>query len=302
MKTIRELRDILEKHKRTDSHVHTHLCDGKSEMTVENIASEAEKKGLDCIILTPHFHKKVSDASDTLYEDSNEDIFLALREEIEAYKKRNSAVEFLLSAEADILSCDGDISLKISNKAENALDMVHPTFNYHPLLPLKFVHLTYGKDVNALHQSGEYASAAKELGGIGAVLEGMYTTEENAIKNCQYPSMLGHLFMTHSIHPDMYSCFDAREEHLPIMKEGVLRIIEACRERHAMIDLTGVHLQKCESADDKIAKNAFLVEFQTFVIRECIKRGVFFCFGSDAHSLNGVGSAREYYNRLLDMI
>ncbi len=108
--------------------------------------------------------------------------------------------------------------------------------------------------------------------------------------------------MTHSIHPDTYSCFDAREEHLPIMKEGALRIIEACRRRHAMIDLTGVHLQKEESAGDKIAKNGFLVDFQTFVIRKCIKRGVDFYFGNDAHSLRGVGSTSEYYKLLLDMI
>ena len=96
-------------------------------MTVENIAHHAAEKGLECIILTPHFHKRVSDASTTLYEDSNEDIFLALREEIDCYEKRNGTVKFLLSTETDILSLDGEISLDISAAAENALDLVSPT-------------------------------------------------------------------------------------------------------------------------------------------------------------------------------
>ena len=77
-----------------------------------------------------------------------------------------------------------------------------------------------------------------------------------------------------------------------------MRIIEACRERKAMIDLTGVHLQKGESAREKIQKNGFLFDFQSFVVEQCIKKDVKFCFGSDAHNLNGVGSPYEYYEKL----
>lgn len=58
-----------------NSHVHTHLCDGRPDMTVANIAARASEKGLKLIILTPHFHKQVTDGETTLYTDSDEGIF-----------------------------------------------------------------------------------------------------------------------------------------------------------------------------------------------------------------------------------
>ena len=63
-----------------DGHIHTHLCDGKPEMTVESIARKAEEVGLSLIILTPHFHKKVSDASATHYDNSDAEILKKLRQ------------------------------------------------------------------------------------------------------------------------------------------------------------------------------------------------------------------------------
>lgn len=73
MKTVRELIEILDScaWPRADAHVHTHLCDGKDDMTVANIAEKAEQAGIALIILTPHFHKQVSDDTETIYRDSD---------------------------------------------------------------------------------------------------------------------------------------------------------------------------------------------------------------------------------------
>jgi hypothetical protein len=154
MKTFAELNEILKKypHGSVNSHIHTHLCDGKPEMTVQNIAQKACEHGIELVILTPHFHKKVSDSTATLYEDSDENILIALREEIDSYHKNSDGkVRFLLSTEADILGVDGITSLNDSSAAEDALDLVTPTVNYHPLLPLKAVEVTYGKCIEEIH-------------------------------------------------------------------------------------------------------------------------------------------------------
>lgn len=302
MKTVKEIQKILSKFTHIDSHVHTCLCDGQKEMTVDNIARCAAEKGLECIVLTPHFHKRVSDTSATLYEDSDENIFLTLREQIDSYERRDGGVKFLLSAEADILSLDGDISLDISAKAENSLDFVSPTLNYHPLLPLDFVKLTYGRCVNGLHESGEYLRTAEACGGIEYILETVYRTQVNAIQKCSYPAMLGHFFMPHSIHPDTYSCFGARQEHLNLMKEGAKSVIHACRENNVMMDLTGVHLHPTESVSHRIELNGFLADFQRFVISECLAKHVPFYYGSDAHSLSALGGSHGYYESIIHSV
>ena len=120
MKTVNQLLEFVNGSRKIDAHVHTHLCDGKPEMTVENIANEALAKGFDSIILTPHFHKKVTDSTASLYENSDESIFLSLRDEIDAYAKDGGKVRFLLSCEADILSLDGETSLDISKLPEGS--------------------------------------------------------------------------------------------------------------------------------------------------------------------------------------
>ncbi len=297
MKTVKEINNFIEESRRIDAHVHTHLCDGKPEMTIENIAARAEEKGFDSIILTPHFHKKVTDGERELYEDSNEEIFLLLREEIDAYTKNCGKVRFLLSCEADILSVNGETSLKISSEAEAALDVVTLTMNYHPLLPLKFVGLTMGKYIDELIESGEYNEAAKRLGGVDQVLQAMYECELSAIEKCQYPSILGHFFAAHSVHPDKYTWFGATPEHLPKMMEYSARIIDACKKKGTVIDLTGVHM-KTDTVAEKMAKNGFMVDFQRFVINECKNKGVYTLYGSDAHSLASIGNAYEYYKEL----
>ena len=298
MRTIRELKEILSVYKKVDSHVHTYLCDGKPEMTVGNIAAIALERGIDCVILTPHFHKRVSDVSETLYSDSSEDIFFALRDDIERYEREDGRVRFFLSAEADILSVSGETSLTLSYDAEKQLDLVTPTVNYHPILPLKFVHLTYGRDVNALHESGEYGAAAESVGGIGRVLETYYQTQVNAITICPYPSMLGHFFAAHSVHPDKYTWFGVAPEHMDIMKEGARSVISQCKRSHSMIDLTGVHLGRGETVDERMDKNGFLVDFQHFVMEECAESGVLAFWGSDAHGLSHLGESHDYYLRI----
>ena len=301
MKKTGEIKEALSSFARVDSHVHTHLCDGMAEMTVENIAQSAKARGVDCVILVPHFHKRVYDENETLYTDTDENIFLALREEISSYEKNDGAVTFFLSTETDILTQDGDISLDISRAAENALDFVMPTFNFHPLLPLDLVKLTYGKYINGLHESGEYENAAKKLGGVSKVLETMYRSEVNALDRCPYPMMLGHFFMAHSIHPDKYSAFGAKKEHLSLMNDGARRVVEACKRNNALIDLTGVHLGNAETVAHRIEINGFFVDFQVYTVCECVRQNVGFFFGSDAHRLEAVGAERGYYDRILDL-
>ena len=302
MRTTREINGILSACKRVDSHVHTHLCDGAAEMTVENIAAAAQKKGIDGIILTPHFHKQLSDGEDILYSDSSEDIFLELRRQIDFYERCDGKVKFILSTEVDIVTEDGDISLDASAQTEAALDMVAPTLNFHPLLPLKFVGLTMGRKIDALHDSGEYKMAAEALGGIPGVLSSMYEIQRRAILRCPYPSMLGHIFMAHSFHPRRNNCFGAQEEHLEQMKTGVQELLLACKEREAIVDLTGVHVHAGKTADEKINNNGFLFDFQRFVAEECGRMGVAAYYGSDAHNLCAIGAEMAYYHKLLQGI
>lgn len=301
VKTVRELKEILSDNAGTDSHVHTHLCDGNKDMTVESIARTAHEKGIGVIVLTPHFHKRVSDGAETLYEDTDEGMLLSLREEISRYEKNGGAVKLLLSAEADILSEDGDISIKFSGQGEKALDFVSPTLNYHPLLPLSFVRLTYGRYVDALHESGEYHRAAEKAGGIETVLEAMYKTQVNAIERCPYPMMLGHFFMSQSAHPKTLNCFGAERGHLGIMKTGISDVVNACKRKNAFIDLSGVHIHPDESVEECIARNGFLSELHSFTVKECQKNGVVFNYGSDAHSLNAIASSHSYYREIINL-
>lgn len=295
MKTAAELAALLDAYPwdRVDVHVHTHLCDGQATMTVKNIAERCGQAGITLVALTPHFHKQVSDESETLYEDTSEEMLIKLREEIDAYMAEDGRIQFLLSSEVDILSQSGDLSITPSLLLEETLDFITPTMNYHPLLPLKAVHLTYGRDIDGIHASGEYGKMANTVGGITKVLEAMYAAEANAISRTPYPAMLGHFFAAHSIANDEYSWFGAQEEHLEVMKEGTRKVLAACAPRGAMVDVTGIHL-KNETIAEKRVKDGFLYGFQSWVLLECARMGVKAYPGSDAHSLHGIGSTHQY--------
>lgn len=301
MKTTAEIRTVLDGCRYVDVHIHTHLCDGQPEMTVENIAAKAREQGIGAIVLTPHWHKQVSDETETLYEDSEVGMLLALRQEIDALQRKDDAVKVLLSTETDILSVDGSLSLELTPEIEDAVDLITPTMNYNPILPLCCVHLTYGKDVNGMHESGEYQRMADKAGGIPAVLEAMYEAEANAILRAPYPCMLGHFLAAHSLHPDKYSWFGAGEEHLPIMKAGVDKVIAACAEKNAMIDLTGVHM-KGQTAREKADSNGFWFAFQQYVVETCRKHGVAAYPGSDSHRLKKIGTNLVYYDLLFKSV
>lgn len=295
LKTTSEIKNLLASIPwgQINAHVHTHVCDGQKDMTVQNIGAQAEKAGLALVILTPHFHKQVADESQSLYDNSSEDIFLQLRDEITYYEKAGGPIRFLLSTEVDILSLKGDLSLTPSHLAEKALDLIHPTMNYHPLLPLKAVHLTYGKDIDGLHQRGEYALMAQEAGGISTVLEALYTTQANALIHSPYPAMLGHFFAAHSIANQAYSWFAMAKEHLAIMHAGSEKVIAACKQTGAMVDITGIHLLN-ETPEEKKVKDGFLYDFQRWFLHRCRDEQVPFFPGSDSHSLLGIGSSRCY--------
>ena len=295
MKTVREIRNILEACRYVDVHIHTHLCDGTSDMTVANIAARASEQQLGAIVLTPHFHKQVSDATETLYTDTDEAILGELREQIEHYNRTDGSVKILLSAEVDILSPKGDLSLSPSNVVEHSLDLITPTMNYNPSLPLCAVHLTYGKDMHHLHESGEYAEMAERAGGVGAVLEAMYDTEVNALLHAPYPAMLGHFFAAHSAATNGHNWFGATKEHLPLMQAGADRVLTACQKTSAMIDVTGIHPKEGQSLADKRLEDGFLYEFQCDVLAKCRRADIPSFPGSDAHRLLRVGQCKLYH-------
>ena len=55
--------------------------------------------------------------------------------------------------------------MRVSKEAEEALDLVTPTVNYHPLLPLKAVEISYGRCIRQIHDSGVYKGYEEKLGG-----------------------------------------------------------------------------------------------------------------------------------------
>ncbi len=276
---------------KTDAHVHTHLCDGKPEMTVANIAKTAKERGIEQIILTPHFHKKVSDASMTLYEDSDESIFLQLRDEIAAL---DTDVKILLSTEADILDTEGHSSADIfSQKTKDTLDAVTLTLNYHPLLPLKCVEVTYSACIETIYESGYYTKCEEATGGTEKILETMYESQINAIKRADFPAIVGHFFAAHSNAVNSYSWFNAKKEHINIMKEGASELVKVCANKNAVIDLTGIH-PKDETLLQKRQRDGFFYDFQKWFVDYARDKGVTLTCGSDAHSLKSVGSV-DYY-------
>lgn len=295
MKTFKEINDILSASPRVDVHVHTHVCDGATDMTVENIAAVAKERNIGTIVLTPHFHKQLSDETFTLYTDTDEQILLQLREEIDDYQKHGD-VKFLLSTETDILSLDGDLSLLVSKETEKALDLITPTMNFNPILPYNMVLLTMGKSRDILHENGEYARAAEKVGGVTAVLEAMYECEANAILRSPYPSMLGHFFSAHSVNTQ-YSWFGMQKEHLPLMKRGAVKVIEACKQKKAFIDITGLGLKDI-TVEQKKQKDGFLYNFQKEFIADCKAAGVSVFPGSDSHKLTKVGKVSYHYTAL----
>lgn len=295
MKTVHELRALLDSvpWASVSAHVHTHLCDGRPNMTVENIAAEAQRLGLGLVVLTPHFHKRVSDASETLYTDTDPGILTQLRDEIDAYRRRGGAIPFLLSTEADILSMQGELSLDPSPMVEKALDFITPTMNYHPLLPLHGVHLTYGRDIDRMHESGEYAAMAEAAGGVDKVLDAMYETQANALLRAPYPAMLGHFFAAHSVANDRYNWFGAEEAHLSRMQDGARKVLDACQRTGAMVDITGLHLHN-ETPAHKRQKDGFLYGFQRWFLDRCDEMQIAYYPGSDAHGLGGLSGSLCY--------
>ena len=272
-----------------DGHIHTHLCDGKPEMTVESIAKKAEETGLSLVILTPHFHKQVSDGKTTLYTDSERKIFTQLRNEIDSYRGK---VKIMLSAESDILNRSGDVSLEW----DQALDFVTYTVNYHPSLPLKAVEVTYSACIEEIYKSGLYAEFEQTAGGTERVIEDLYKAEINAIKKATHPVSLGHFFAAHSYAVGNYSWFNMQPHHISLMKEGASELADVCKRADAMIDLTGIHTK--ESHSQKIVTDGFFYDFQRWFISLCRQKDVVIYPGSDAHSLRSVGNV-SYYSNLI---
>lgn len=298
MKNNNELREIFQRYSWSEMnvHVHTHLCDGKPEMTVENIAAKAKEVGVRLVVLVPHFHRQLEENGFTLYEDSDEMIFMKLREEIEAYKQRDAEVQFLLSTETDILNVNGDISLPLSTYVEKYLDFIMPTLNFHPLLPLRAVRVTEPVGREKLHSSGEYASMVEQSGGMERIVEAIYTAQANAIKKSPYPAMLGHFFSAHSYNGP-YSWFGLEEKHLPIMMAGAEKILEVCKNTGTTIDITGNRM-KDTNIEAKKQSMGFLLDFQKWFLNRCNELGIITCPGGDAHDLNLI-SGTWFYKDLL---
>lgn len=300
MKNYAELKEIFTAHswKQMNVHVHTHLCDGKPEMTVDNIAERAKKEGVKLIVLTPHFHKQLKDSETVLYEDTQKNIFGRLREEIETYEKKDGAVHFLLSTETDIISVDGTLSITPTAKIEEALDFIMPTLNFHPMLPLRAVGLTEPAGREKLHSSGEYAAMVEKAGGMEYIITTMYDAQVNAIQKAPCQAMLGHFFAGHSYNGP-YNWFGLCKEHLPLMKDGAERVLQACSSVGAMVDITGNRM----SDGNIIGKReslGFLFEFQQWFLKRCRELEVVACPGGDAHDLSRI-SGTWFYEDLYEV-
>ena len=298
MKSYQELKEIFSKYSwsQMNVHVHTHLCDGKPDMTVANIAAQAQKDGVKLIVLTPHFHKQLKDSETVLYEDVEESIFTKLREEIEEYARTDGSVQFLLSTEVDIISVDGSLSMVPNDTLEKTLDFIMPTLNFHPLLPLRAVGVTEPVGRQRLHSSGEYVVMMEQAGGMEPIIKGLYETQANAIKKAPYTAMLGHFFAAHSLN-GQYNWFGLSEEHLPLMKEGAKKVLEACSSVGAMIDITGNRIGDMSIAE-KRESLGFLFEFQQWFLSCCEELGIETYPGGDAHNL-GLISGTWFYEELL---
>lgn len=296
MRTKEYLKEMIQSYSlpKINGHIHTHLCDGQPVMTVENIAKEAEKEGFELIILTPHFHQQVSDGMTTLYHDTDEMMILKLRDEIDTYEKKVGKIKILLSTEADILNVQGNLSVKISKEVEEALDLVTPTINYHPLLPLETVAATDIKKADEYHMSGRYREIFPEGYDAGYILETYYETAKNAILNCEYPAMLGHFFAPHSIAGEKHSWFELDEAYLPMMKKCTEDMLLACAKKKAMLDITGIHFMNGITPREQAKKDGFLYEFQKFTLQKCREYDVPFCAGSDAHNLPRIAECKLY--------
>ena len=298
MKSRDELKEIFESYswKRMNVHVHTHLCDGKPEMTVKNIAKIAKEDGVGLIVLTPHFHKQLKDDETTLYENTDENIFYQLRKEIDEYEREDGSVRFLLSSEVDIVSGDGDLSLKPSNLIEENLDFIMPTLNFHPTLPLRAVEVTNPAGREKLHGLGEYAVIAEQAGGMEILIKNMYVAQANAIRKAPYQAMLGHFFAAHSYNGP-YNWFGLEEKHLSLMKEYAEQVLEACVSAGAFIDITGNRI-KDTNIEEKRREMRFFFDFQIWFLERCDELGIITCPGGDAHDLSRI-SGTWFYEELL---
>lgn len=304
MKTHAQLREIITSYPfyKINAHIHTHLCDGASDMTVENIAAEAEKAGFELVILTPHFHKKLSDNSATLYWNSDESIFLQLRDEISFYDRTNGRIKVLLSTEADVLSVNGDLSFSPSTAAEQALDMVTPAVNFHPLLPLATVEATFTTKVDAFYSSGKYTDLIPPQMDTQEIIQTYYKATENAVRSCPYPGTLGHFFAAHTIPDRKHAWFDFQESHLPLMMDGARRVVDACAKSGRILDITGIHLLNDTAPMQQPAKDGFLHSFQRFTLDLCRAKNVPFVPGSDAHNLPRIHECKLYKEIFADYI
>lgn len=300
MKSYDELKKIMGAYswRQMNVHVHTHLCDGKPEMTVANIAAQAKRDGVKLIVITPHYHKQLQDSEMVLYEDTQESIFIRLREEINDYDKKVGEVCFLLSAETDIVSVDGVLSMTPTPAIEEALDFIMPTLNFHPLLPLRAVGVTEPVGRERLHSSGEYAAMVEKSGGMEHIITTMYDAQANAIQKAPYQAMLGHFFAGHSYNGP-YNWFGLCKEHLPLMKDGAERVLQACNSVGAMVDITGNRMND-RNVIGKRESLGFLFEFQQWFLNRCRELELVACPGGDAHDLSRI-SGTWFYEDLYEV-
>ena len=310
MKSVAELREIINHFKpmEMNAHVHTHLCDGTHEMTVDNIAREACAKGIGLTILTPHCHHLLKEGDFSLYWDTDPCIFERLREKIETYQKKDGRVRFLLSSEVDILSMDGGISMEPSRQIECNLDMITVTMNFHPGLSIRSVELSYYHRIRELYDSGEAQKLMDTVGGKEKAMRMAYSAQASAIRSCPYPCALGHFWISHNSCFDGYNWSGLVESDLDAMKEGAAEVLDALHRRGGMLDVTGIQDPDQQWLKDlglnrKVVEPAgFFREFHRWVLREAEKLEIPVLCGSDAHALDTIGRSRiyqEYFNELL---
>lgn len=110
-----------------DFHTHSRYSDGRN--TISEMVEAACEKGLKNLAITDHGPSNIGTGV------SASETFLAIKEEIKGIQKNHPGIRILTGAEADIVSCQGDID--ISKKVIPQLDLL--LVGLHPyVMPKSF--------------------------------------------------------------------------------------------------------------------------------------------------------------------
>jgi len=282
-----------------EGHAHTYLCDGARDMTVERIAQVARARGIRLVILAPHGHRALRDGERTHYWDTDEAIFETLRADIDRYARLHETPQFLLTSEMDILDVSGETSLAISPAMARCLDFLLPTVNFHPLLGIQSVEGTSFRTIRAHHDSGQYARLAQAAGGQARVLTGYFEAYQNALQRSDLPCVPGHLLLALSEYAPGYTWFGVTPEDMPLIYALAESLLETIAANCPFVDLTGLFHTAAQPDWEGKGPAPHLLAYARWWHARLRGRGIPTVCGSDAHSLDRIGYAASFYEKIL---